>query len=251
MSIMGRGAAHGAGGLRQVAAAAGDLLLGARCAGCGRSWWGACPDCRALVTARQPYPTRPDPAPDGYPPTVTAGPYDDVLRGLITAHKEEQALQLTRLLGRLLAGSVAELAALAGLDRTAPLILVPVPSAQAALRRRGFDATDALARSAARLLRSRHPRLRVVDALAQRRGRRDQAGLDAAERAANLRGGLRPSRHPGRRLGREAYVIVIDDLVTTGASLSEAARVLRSGGVPLLGAATVAATQRRRGLRTG
>lgn len=234
-------------GLIRIAAAAGDLLLGARCAGCGRPWWGACPDCRALVTGRRPYPTRPDPAPAGFPPTVTAGPYDDLLRGLITAHKEEQALQLTRLLGRLLAGSVATLVAVTDLDRAEPLILVPVPSAPAALRRRGFDATGALARSAARALRPGLPRVRVVDALAQRRGRRDQAGLDAAERAANLRGGLRPSRHPGRRLGPDAYAIVIDDLVTTGASLTEAARVLRSRGVPLLGAATVAATRRRRG----
>lgn len=74
---------------------------------------------------------------DRFPPTVTAGPYDEVLRGLITAHKEEQAWHLTGLLARLLAASVAEIAAAAGLDATDPLVLVPVPSSPAAVRRRG------------------------------------------------------------------------------------------------------------------
>ena len=228
-----------------VGAAAGDLLLGARCAGCGRPWWGACPRCRALVTGRRPYPTRPRPTPAGFPPTVTAGPYDEVARGLITAHKEEQALQLTRLLGELLAGSIGELAAAAGLPASAPLLLVPVPSSAAALRCRGFDATGALARGALHRLRTSYPNAGVVAALAQRRGRRDQAELDAAGRRANLHGGLRSTRRPGRSVAG-AYVIVVDDLVTTGASLTEAARVLRSQTRGLLGAATVAATERRR-----
>lgn len=231
-------------------AAAGDLLLGARCAGCGRPWWGACPDCRQRCLGRAPRPTRPDPSPPGFPPTVTAGPYDEVLRGLITAHKEEQALQLTRLLGRLLAGSVAALSGVAGLGRADPLALVPVPSAAAALRRRGFDATAALARAAARSLREPYPQIRVVHALAQRRGRRDQSELSAAERQANLRGGLR-LRGAGRALGGGAYAIVVDDLVTTGASLTEAAQVLRLGGVAVIGAATVAATERRAKNRVG
>ena len=227
-----------------LGAAACDLLLGARCAGCDRAWWGACPQCRDLVTQRRPYPTRPRPTPSGFPATVTAGPYDEVARGLITAHKEEQALQLTRLLGELLAGSVGELVAIAGLPASAPLLLVPVPSSAVALRRRGFDATGALARVALRRLRFSYPNARVVDALAQRRGRRDQAELDAAGRRANLHGGLRPTRRPGRSVAG-AYMIVVDDLVTTGATLTEAARVLRSLTPGLLGAATVAATERR------
>jgi predicted amidophosphoribosyltransferase len=145
--------------LAPALAAAGDLLLGARCAGCDRAWWGACPDCRALVAGRRPYPTRPDPMPPGFPPTITAGPYDEVARGLITAHKEEQALQLTRLLGGALAGAVADLAAAAGLGRDDPVVLVPVPSAAAAVRRRGFDATGALARRAVCQLRGAYPRV--------------------------------------------------------------------------------------------
>lgn len=227
--------------LVRVAAAAGDLLLGARCAGCGEPWWGACPSCVRELTSRAPAPTRPDPAPPGFPPTVTAGPYDARLQGLITAHKEEQALQLTPLLGRLLAGSVGLLAEVAGLTPADRITLVGVPSATAALRRRGFDATTALGRRAARILRASYAGADVLPLLAQRRGTRDQAGLGAAERQANLSGSMRLRRRP--RTG--GPVIVFDDVVTTGASLTEAARVLRAADIVVIGACTVAATQRR------
>ncbi len=172
---------------------------------------------------------------------MTAGPYDDVLRGLITAHKEEQALQLTGLLGQLLAGCVDYLLDVAGLHRSDPVVLVAVPSARAALRRRGFDPTAALGRRAVRSLRGTEAQIRMVELLAQRRGTLDQAGLGAAERQANLHGSVRLRR----RTLPLGPVILIDDVVTTGASLTEAARVLRTAGVPLIGACTVAATQRR------
>ena len=80
----------------------------------------------------------------------------------------------------------------------------------------------------------------VRGALAQTRAVRDQAGLDARTRRANLEGGFRLRR----RLPAGRPVVLVDDLVTTGSSLTEAARVLGRAGVPLLGAATVAATER-------
>ncbi len=134
-----------------------------------------------------------------------------------------------------------------------PVILVPVPSATAAVRERGFDATAALAKRAVRRLSAGRP-VRTVGLLAQHRGLADQSGLDAAERSANLRGGLRlrrSGRFP-RRWGTAAGVrpdgpalVVVDDLVTTGASLTEAARCLAEAGFEVLGAATVSATVRR------
>lgn len=71
----------------------------------------------------------------------------------------------------------------------------------------------------------------------------DQAGLPGAERAANLAGALRVSR-PAAVLRRR--VVVVDDVITTGASLAEAARALEEAGAQVLAAATVAATPRRR-----
>jgi predicted amidophosphoribosyltransferase len=226
-------------GLEAWFAAAGDLLLGATCHGCGIAWWGVCPACRQLISARRPAWARPDPCPAGFPPTVTSSAYDPVLRGLINAHKERQALSLTRLLADRLAGSVHVLLTLLGHAPHASVVLVPVPSAAGAVRRRGFDATLAMARAAARRLSSRYP-TSVAASLVQTRGVRDQAGLDSGARLANVTDAFRL-----RRPVPLGPAVLVDDLVTTGSSLTEAARVLRQAGVPLLGAATVAATQRR------
>lgn len=222
------------------AVAAGDLLLGARCHGCGAAWWGVCPRCRAVVAGYRPYVTTPDPEPPGFPATVTSAPYDEVLRQLVSAHKDRQALSLTRFLAtRLALSGHALLSASTGRTAGREVSLVPVPSAAAAVRQRGFDATTALARGAARRLETVHP-VRVERLLQQRRGVLDQSGLSAEQRAANLRHGFR-LRGPGT--GRP--VVLVDDVVTTGASLAEAARVLRAARIEVLGAATVAATVRR------
>lgn len=231
---------------------AGDLLLGAACPGCGRAGVGLCPGCRAALAAVEPHPTTPSPRPAGFPRTVTGGPYDELLRNLISAHKERQAWLLTPALGRRLAGSVALLLPLAG---TGPVYLVPVPSSAAAVRSRGRDATAAIARAAARRLntarsnaaRSNTARpagpLRVVRLLLPVRRLADQSDLTQAERQANLAGAyavratLVP-RQPGS-------VIVVDDLVTTGSSITEATRALTAAGLEVVGAAVMAATVRR------
>jgi predicted amidophosphoribosyltransferase len=162
-------------GVEVWVAAAADLLLGARCHGCGGPWWGVCPDCRRVLSARRPGWIRPDPCPAGFPPTVASSPYDPVLRGLINAHKERQALGLTGVLADRLTASIRVLLAEVGHDAGEPVVLVPVPSAASVVRRRGFDATLAMARSAARRLGRRYPSA-VAARLTQVRGVRDQAG---------------------------------------------------------------------------
>ena len=219
-------------------AAAGDLLLGAACQGCGVAWWGICPQCREQLDRRIPYATAPDPCPTDFPLTVTSSPYDPILRGMINAHKERQALGLTRVLADRLALSVHALLLAGGQRAAPPTVLVPVPSAAQVVRRRGFDATLAMTRLAARRLRARHS-ITVNQALVQRGGVRDQAGLDAPARQANLAGGFR-LRHPVPG----GPVVLVDDLVTTGSTLAEAVRVLRAAGIAVRGAATVAATER-------
>lgn len=231
-------------------AAAGDLLLGAVCHGCGMPWWGLCPGCRNRLAGRRPFLARSPSGTDGPPLTVACSPYDELVSHLVTAHKDRGALGLAPVLAAPLALSVHGL--LQHCRSTGPVLLVPVPSAAVAVRRRGYDATATLAGLAARRLRSRY-RVRAVRLLAQRAGVRDQAGLTAAERGRNLQGALRlrtglvgQRRFQGGRRGLGACVVVlVDDVITTGSSLAEAARALRAAGVPVLGAATVAATERR------
>lgn len=229
-----------------VRSAAGDLLLGAVCPGCREPGWGLCRRCRAALEASPPVLVGSGTG----PVTLACCPYDRLLSHLVTAHKEHGALGLAPVLaGRL---AVAVHALLLGCRWTGPVVLVPVPSAAAAVRRRGYDATATLARVAARRLRPGHAVV-VRRLLVQRRGVQDQAGLGAAERRANLDGALRVRRWHGP-LPERAVVVLVDDVVTTGSTLTEAARALEAAGVVLLGAATVAAAadpRTRRGQPAG
>jgi ComF family protein len=222
-------------------ATAGDLLLGASCHGCGQPWWGICPRCRGEVVSRKPFVTVPDPRPDGFPLVVASSSYDHIMRRVINAHKERQALILTRFLAERLALSVhALLVATPSVAHAARIVLVPIPSAARTVRQRGFDATGSMARVTTRRLRARYP-MTVRSALTQARPVADQAGLSARARYQNLSGAF----HLRERIITGATVVLVDDLVTTGSSLAEAARVLREARIPVLGAATVAATMRR------
>jgi len=173
-------------------------------------------------------PVRPDPTPPGFPATAAFGRYDGPLRALLLAHKERGRTALARPLGGALARAVAGVA-------SGPVLLVPVPSSRAAVRARGHDHAWRLARAAARRL---PPGSAAGRLLAPARAVADQAGLSHAARAANLHGAL------VARQGR-AHVVVVDDVVTTGATLVEAARALAAAGHVVLGAAVVAATARR------
>jgi predicted amidophosphoribosyltransferase len=76
----------------------------------------------------------------------------------------------------------------------------------------------------------------------------DQAGLDASARAANLTGALVTAPGAARAVHRSQaapQLVVIDDVVTTGATLAEAVRALRANRLSVAGVAVVAATPRR------
>ncbi|WP_194235802.1 ComF family protein [Streptomyces sp. CB01881] len=208
-----------------------DVLLPARCAGCGADRTQLCAACRsALATAR--------PGPSALPWVHAAAPYADPVRQLLLAHKERGALRLAGPLGEALARAVrSSLGPRAGL---APLLLVPMPSARAAVRARGHDPTLRLAGAAARSLRRAGVDARAASLLRHTRPVADQAGLTAAERRRNLHGALTVLPRADCRLtGRQP--VLVDDLVTTGASLAEAARALAAAGLPPKAAATVAA----------
>ena len=226
-----------------------DLVLPRTCAGCGLPGAALCRACAGLLAL--PRLAQPRRFPEGFPPTVAAGAYDGPVKPAVIAFKERGRAELARPLGTALALAVAVVTAgVPGCPR--PVLLVPVPSSAAALRARGRDHVRELTGRAVAELRAAG--LPVAEArLLRRQGRlRDSAGLSAAQRRANLAGTFARSvpRAPGPP---GALLVLVDDVVTSGATLTEAAAVLASAtqpGDPPVLAAVVAATPRRTGSPT-
>ncbi|MEU6578785.1 ComF family protein [Streptomyces sp. NPDC046805] len=218
-----------------------DLVLPAECGGCGTPRTVLCRECRAALTGAAPCRVRPVPEPPGLPTVHAAAPYADEVRATLLAHKERGALVLAKPLGVALAGAVR--AALREVregsgDTGGPALLVPVPSAPWAVRARGHDPVRRIALAAAGELRRAGRSARVAPVLRQRRAVADQSGLDSRQRLDNLAGalGVVPG---GARLLAGGRLVLVDDLMTTGASLTEAARAVREavaydGGVTVV-----------------
>lgn len=229
-----------------------DLFLGSRCVGCDRPGRMLCAACRASMSARASV-AWPTPVPAGLVTPWASESYDGAVRALVVGHKDRGQWGHRRVLAELLAEAVR--GATADLDPAVPLLLVPVPSRPGAGRQRGYEATAALVRSAAARLRREPPARRRVGVapLVVSRGAADQAGLDAAGRAANVHHSMHCPSSALVRVGRRwprAYVVVCDDVVTTGATAREAQRALASVGLVPVAIAAVAAT-RRTGLAVG
>jgi len=197
-----------------------SLVFPDACAGCGQPDAPLCDRCRGMLLPRVTA-TR-----AGELPVRSGVVFDGVAARVLRALKEDGRTGLARALAPALAAAVAALDAPGA-------VVVPVPSSRAALRRRGYRVAELLARRAG---------LAPVRALRSVRTVADQRGLGRAQRRENVAGSLRAVR--GNVLtGRD--VVIVDDVVTTGATLAEAARALRAAGARVVGAATVAATPRR------
>ncbi|MBO3745049.1 ComF family protein [Streptosporangiaceae bacterium NEAU-GS5] len=221
-----------------------DLILPPRCAGCDAPGSVVCPVCAARVRG---VPARrlPEPSPPGMPPCWSAGDYDGVTRRLLLACKERGRTAVAPVLAEALAGALAATVTAVG----AAVEVVPIPSTRAAYRIRGHDPVRRMATLAVRGLRAEGAPVTLVPLLTQRRRVADQAGLSATQRAANLEEAylvVSRSVRPARASSAPA-VVLVDDIVTTGATLAEAARALRVAGHEVRAAATVAATRRRGG----
>ncbi len=239
-------------GMANLGAALADLVLPASCAGCGaervplRS--GACPSCAAELEALMPFATEPEPPPYGMPPCTALGAYGGPLRSALLAYKEKGRYRLAGPLGTLLAAAIAAAAVRGGGGRSVPVIVVPVPSTARAIRERHGDHMARLATHAVRRLRAAGWQADVTAAL-RALPRPDSASLDAAARATAAETSLRirTSRirvsPRAQRIG--STLIVVDDIVTTGATLAAVSARLQEANMQVTGAAVLAATRLR------
>ncbi|MEJ5946155.1 phosphoribosyltransferase family protein [Pseudokineococcus basanitobsidens] len=220
------------------------------CPGCGLPDVAVCDGCRRSLLGPAPVVA---PSAAGTPPVRAGAAYEGPARRLLLAWKEQGRHDLAPLLADALrrAGSGAlppDVVTTRGVARPCgrrprgrPLGLVPMPSRGSAVRARGDDLVADLARRWARVLRAGGRPVVVAPVLALRAGAGDQVGRGAAARAAARSGALR------LRGAAPATCVLVDDVVTTGSTLSEAAAVLGRGGATVLGAVVVLATPPPRG----
>lgn len=217
-----------------------DLVHGGGCVGCAAPGRSLCRDCADGLPTRGRR-VRPTPCPGGLATCFAAGEYDALLRAMVLAHKEHGVFALAPPLGRVLGAALSPV--LAG-----RAVLVPVPSRPGVVRARGHDPMLRITRAAARSLRGQGRQVVVARLLEVRGPVLDQAGLNSAERAANLTGSMAvrtPVREALARSRSPVSIVVCDDVLTTGATAREAQRALENSGLPVRAVATVAATRKR------
>ena len=207
-----------------------NFVLPCPCAICGRPPAALCDSCRAQIRLNL-HQVRRDRL-EGWAATE----YEATAADLIVAYKDQGFASLSPVMASLLQPALE--AALSTTGFAPELVTIcPMPSKRSSYLRRGFNPTELFARQAVKKMRMPSAPtdvLRVVGDVV------DQASLDHDGRLANLQGALRASVwFKGRS------VILVDDIVTTGASLTEAARAIEEAGGEVLGFCTIAETMLR------
>lgn len=248
-----------------------DLLLPVSCVCCGAEQTDMCSECVDDLRLRVSRPFRAEVSAESLPlvppeslilsapqecldalvplPVYSAGVYDDVLSRTLLAFKEQEYIRLRRVLGPALAGSIRaalrDLLPPPGQRRPRLLLVSPPPSLRARLRR-SYQPVPALM-AAEPWLRGSFPSGVLRHRIS---GRWSTAVLGPVQQksrsAMQRRMGeqiLAPTRH-GRRLLENADVMIVDDVLTTGATIHHLYRVLTEAGARVYGAAVLAAVYR-------
>jgi ComF family protein len=164
------------------------------------------------------------------------GSYDSGLRELIHLLKYNQIRPAANVLGRMLAEAIDDLQPLFPAEE---VVIVPVPLHSRKLHQRGFNQSELIARAASKLKPAGGRFQLSPNLLERRRETKSQIGLSRHQRRENTRGAFVVTK-PDEVSGRE--VVVVDDVFTTGTTVSECARILRRAGATKVYVATVART---------
>lgn len=224
--------------ISEAASQALDLALPAVCAGCGREGRALCAECEPALNLRA---LRPPGVPIGMPGDTPAplaqiewcSGFTGVAKRALHRLKYSGDRRLAVPLGRAVARRWAH--AGAGGD-----VLVPVPASADRVRDRGYDQAILIARAAGTQLRLPvHPEL-----LERTRRTIAQFDLDRASRGRNVRGAFRirpgSSLPQGSGPGGAPWIVLVDDVLTTGSTLAACAQVLLDAGAFAVSAVTVA-----------
>ncbi|MET1086163.1 MAG: phosphoribosyltransferase family protein [Arthrobacter sp.] len=241
-----RAAGHAATALSEVL----SLAVPADCVCCGAEDLVLCVACqrRIRLLTRRPFrseaqaPALMDVGGTFILPVVAAGIYREELAQALLSFKKHGQHQLRHVLGKALAGAVA-----AAVGEEGGVCLVPVPSSTGAFVKRGFSPVHLLIGPLARAPGPAGVQVRDVLRKSARHRRLEslpggQKGLGRGARARRVRGSMRvPARQRKGVAGLRC--IIVDDVLTTGATLSEAARALHAAGAIVAGAVVLAATR--------
>lgn len=226
------------------------LALPVECVCCGKEDLALCAGCERSVRMLTRRPFRAETAApalmdtDGSVilPVVAAGIYREELSQSILAFKRHGQGQLRSVLAKALAGALA-----AACAETDAIFLVPVPTRGSAFRKRGFSPVHLLLAGVRRSNRDGHAE--CVDALRKVRNpgtgvgpAGGQKGLGRGDRSRRVRGSMRTVRDARGRSLRGRQCIIVDDVLTTGATLAEAARAVHEAGGIVRGAVVLAVT---------
>ena len=179
-------------------------------------------------------------APPPFVRAVAYGLYQDRMKDAIHALKYDRLYPTARGLGRMLAEAIAQLAA----EAPAEMLVVPVPLHRSKYIQRGFNQARSLAAHALGSLGKTHPEWRLTLAsstLMRLRATQSQAGLTPRQRRINVRGAFSVS---DRSAVAGKHILLVDDILTTGATARAAAQALVQAGAASVWVATLARARR-------
>jgi predicted amidophosphoribosyltransferase len=205
-----------------------DLVLPLECGGCGAPSTRWCPACARHLAVKADEPRLITPRVDPGLPVLSLGRYAGARREAIVAVKDHSRADLLAPLAVALRAGMNNLLAWGVIET--PLTVVPAPTRRSSALRRGCDPVTRMARAAAAGLHD----VDVIQALRSRALVRDSVGLSGADRQRNIAGRvkiIKPVSGP---------VLLVDDIVTTGATASESVRVLHIAGAHVIGVLAIA-----------
>jgi len=196
-----------------------NFVLPSRCASCDRPGSDLCDQCHSEISIElhefQIHEL----------PGFAVTKYTPLISNILIAFKEKGQFALSKTL----AGLFSEIISLLPKFES-PVYLVPAPSSPENFARRGFQPALLLATEIAK----KYPEFRVMNSLVFSRKVRDQVGLSGSQRLANLDSSMKLNQSV---TGRVCYLV--DDVVTTGATATQAARTLLLGGAQVAGILTL------------